>query len=225
VPFQQLINITSSLYGNYINAGWSNVAFTEQVPNSINVTFLQAWVESGASNTSNSTMVWVKLLKSIPPLSSTTIYMDFAATNVMSTNGPTGEASQLSSVYGKYDNIGKVMNQGLIFQIYNSDGNYYCFPSFEQPAYAASMLNNINILNDGCNGKFFSYQDPLPINIVGFPVSLPAGSSTSNALIAPYGQLTYTSGDEGYILKAIGFIQMPDSSTTLAHTTNAEDLL
>jgi hypothetical protein len=64
-PFQQLIAIDSAEYPT-INANWSNVEFTINAPYANGGTPLKAWVESGATNTSTSTHVWVKLDQSIP---------------------------------------------------------------------------------------------------------------------------------------------------------------
>ncbi len=99
--FQQMLTINSQTYNTYINSGWMNVEFTTG-PNAAG-TVLQAWVESNPSNTATSTAVWV-LLPSGLASGSTTIYMDFMSTNVMSSSGPTGEAPQLSGTYAQYDN-------------------------------------------------------------------------------------------------------------------------
>ena len=99
--FQQMFTINSQTYQSYINSGWSNVKFTTG-PLATGST-LQAWVESGASNTATSTIVWVLFPSGIAS-GSTTIYMNFMTSNVMSSSGPTGEAPQLSSTYAQYDN-------------------------------------------------------------------------------------------------------------------------
>ena len=101
-PFQQMLTIDSAAYSNDINSAWSNVEFTTGPGATGNV--LQAWVESGAGNTVSSTIVWVNLPSGIGANSNTVIYMNFMQSNVMSSSGPTGEAPQLSSTYGQYDN-------------------------------------------------------------------------------------------------------------------------
>ena len=105
-PFQQMLTIDSAAYSNDINNAWSNVEFTTG-PGATG-TPLQAWVESGASNTVSSTIVWVNLPSGIGANSNTVIYMNFMQSNVMSSSGPTGEAPQLSSTYGQYDNGAEV---------------------------------------------------------------------------------------------------------------------
>ena len=200
-PFQQLINVNSALYGNSINSEWSNVAFTDQIPGSLNATFLQAWVESGASNTSNSTMVWVKLPKSIPPLSSVTIYMDFASTNVMSANGPTGEAAQLSPTLGQYDNIQNVMDRGLTFQIYYNSSVACNNQNYQNNLYNANLSDGANI-----------------ISCARFPASTPQFNTPENGSTEnvdgtdqPYVVINY---DSGYY----GGIAYPDPPVALPQT-------
>ena len=110
--FQQKITVPSSAYSSYINSGWTNVEFTLNNPAASGGTPLQAWIESGASNTGQ-TVVWVNIPGGLPT-GSTTIYMNFMSGSAVSQNGPTGEAPQLSPTYGEYDNGAKV------FQFYDN---------------------------------------------------------------------------------------------------------
>lgn len=105
--FQQELTINSLQYHGYISANWTNVEFTDS-PASGNA--LHAWIESNPHNTSTNTIVWVLLSNSIAASSNEVIYMDFMNSTVMSANGPTGEAPQLSSAYGEYDDGGKVFS-------------------------------------------------------------------------------------------------------------------
>ncbi|HEY1645056.1 MAG TPA: PKD domain-containing protein, partial [Candidatus Saccharimonadales bacterium] len=100
---QVMVTINSSQYTANENGGLQNVEFT--TGNNGTGTPLQAWIESGASNTSTNTVYWINLGNSIIPANGAlTIYMNFMPSNVMSASGPTGEASMLSSTYGQYDN-------------------------------------------------------------------------------------------------------------------------
>ncbi len=105
--FQQMLTINSNTYNAYINSGWTNVEFTTGAKGS--GTPLQAWVESNPSNTATSTVVWVFFPSGLAS-GSTTIYMDFMPSNVMSSSGPTGEAPQLTGTYGQYDNGASVFS-------------------------------------------------------------------------------------------------------------------
>ncbi len=107
-PFQQMLSVDSASYGAYINSGWSNVEFSTGAAGA--GTLLNAWVESGNSNTATDTVVWVNLPGGIGAQGTNTIYMDFMPDNVMSASGPTGEAPQLSSTYAEYDNGASVFS-------------------------------------------------------------------------------------------------------------------
>ncbi len=106
-PFQQMLTI-NSLSIPQINSNWSNVEFSTGV--NATGTILQAWVEENATNSSASTIVWVKLPYSIAAYSQNAIYLDVMGASEMSASGPTGEAPQLSRTYGQYDNGANVFN-------------------------------------------------------------------------------------------------------------------
>ncbi len=128
-PFQQKLTIDSAAYGNYINSGWSNVEFSTDVPGTLGNTYLNAWVESGASNTAANTVVWVNLPNGIGAGNSITIYMDFATNNVLSIAGPTGEAPTLSAFYGQYDDGAQVFNYYTNFKGTSLPANWEAVPS------------------------------------------------------------------------------------------------
>ncbi len=122
--YQQMISVNSSLYTNE-NATLNNIVFTDAAPAG-GVTqgnVLNAWIESGATSSSNPTVYWVNLGNDQVPASGTlTIYMNMVSTNIMSASGPTGEAPQLSGTYGQYDNGSLVFN------------NYWNFPGPSIPS-------------------------------------------------------------------------------------------
>ncbi|MEM4115251.1 MAG: DUF2341 domain-containing protein [Saccharolobus sp.] len=107
-PFQQLITINPSLIGsNLFSSDLGNIrfyadyAFTQP---------LYAWVESGNSNTSTATNIWVKLPNGIPANSSITIYMRLESVGTEYDGVYMGEAPQLSSTYAQFDNGANVFN-------------------------------------------------------------------------------------------------------------------
>ena len=107
-PFQQLININpTSIGSSYFSSDLGNIrfyadlAFTQP---------LYAWVESGNSNTSTSTNIWVNLPNGIPANSSITIYMKLLPIGTEYDGVYMGEAPQLSPTYGQYDNGASVFN-------------------------------------------------------------------------------------------------------------------
>ena len=100
IPFQQMITMNSAAYASYEAPNLQNIEFYNS-----NGAVIPSWLESGNSNTSTNTIYWLKLVNGIPANSSVTVNMGFASpsTNLLSTQ-TTGEAPQLSSTYGEYDN-------------------------------------------------------------------------------------------------------------------------
>jgi len=107
-PFQQLINIDPATIGSsYFSSDLGNIRF---YADSAFTQPLYAWVESGNSNTSTSTNIWVNLPNGIPANSSTTIYMQLLSVGTEYDGVYMGEAPQLSSTYGQYDDGASVFN-------------------------------------------------------------------------------------------------------------------
>jgi len=97
-PFQQMIQVESANYSQYEASNLQNIEFFNN-----NGMVISSWLESGDSNMSTDTIYWLNV-PSIPANSETTIYIGFASpsTNLFN-NQTTGEAPQLSSLYGQYD--------------------------------------------------------------------------------------------------------------------------
>ncbi len=99
-PFQVMLTINSLSLAAFEAPDLHNVEFFYS-----DGSLIPSWLESGNSNTATRTVYWLKLSNGVPAQTSITIYMGFAsqATNLF--DGQTiGEASQLSPVYGQYDN-------------------------------------------------------------------------------------------------------------------------
>jgi hypothetical protein len=103
-PFQQMITVDSAAYTKYINGNFGNVRFY------YGNTPINSWCESGCSNTSTNTVVWLKLPMSIPPSSDVQINMTFLNMSTNYNGNTAGEAPELSATYGQYDNGAKVFN-------------------------------------------------------------------------------------------------------------------
>jgi hypothetical protein len=101
-PFQQMVNASSSVYSTYAASNLQNVEFFYY-----NGTVIPSWLEN---YTSTHALWWIKV-GSIPASSSMTVYMGFASTstNLFNTVND-GEAPQLSSTYGEYDNGANVFD-------------------------------------------------------------------------------------------------------------------
>ena len=105
-PFQQMITVDSSAYSSYEASNLQNIEFFDS-----NGAVIPSWLESGNSNTSTNTTYWLKLASGIPANSNITIYIGFASPNINLLNAQTtGEAAQLSSTYGQYDNGANVFD-------------------------------------------------------------------------------------------------------------------
>ena len=105
-PFQQMITIHNASYSSEEASNLQNMEFFDGTGSVI-----PSWLESGSSNSSTNTIYWLKLANGIPANSSVTIYMGFADTTTnLFNNQSTGEAPQLSPIYGQYDDGGNVFN-------------------------------------------------------------------------------------------------------------------
>ena len=105
--YEQPVGINSSLYADAINANWSNA----YVVYADNQTPIYAWIQSGASNTSFDTVVWLRL-DSIPAASSVNVSFLFFAKSLftLSENGPLGESPLLSRPYAAWDDGWRVFD-------------------------------------------------------------------------------------------------------------------
>ena len=105
VPFQQMLRINSTALATYINSNWSNVLFSY-----LNGTLIPGWIESGASNQSNDTVLWIRLEVPVPANGSLTVAMNFFGkySYLLYPRFPIGEAPYLSTPQGSHDNGAKV---------------------------------------------------------------------------------------------------------------------
>ena len=105
-PYQDSLVIDSARWSSYINPDWSNVEFTYS-----NGTPIPAWIETNATNTAASTLVWLRL-DGIPAYGALTVYMQFfpSTESLLSVSGPIGEAPSLSPTYGGSDDGNLVFN-------------------------------------------------------------------------------------------------------------------
>ncbi len=113
--FQQKIVIDPSSYAKYgLNANLSNLEFTTGEYGSGSPIY--SWIESGASNTATSSVIWLSLPTGITANGGTqTIYMNFFSNNNPVLSGYTGYAPQLycsskcyQSSYAQFDTGTKV---------------------------------------------------------------------------------------------------------------------
>ncbi len=164
--FDQLVVVNSSNFAPFEASGLQNVEFFTS-----SGAVITSWLESGNSNTSASTVYWLKSPKAIPALANLTIYMGFAPLNV-SLFGPkkVGEAPQLSPVYGQFDN-GK-----SVFKFYDNFANGTASSKWAVNATGGTLTrNNQLILTFGATPGFYA-------------TSMKAGLGTSfDALVSSFG--------------------------------------
>ncbi|MGC8495738.1 MAG: hypothetical protein ACP5MX_00825 [Candidatus Micrarchaeia archaeon] len=155
-PFQQMLNIDSNAFSSNEASGLQNVEFTTQ-PNAQG-TPLQAWIESNPSNTATQTTYWVNLPNGIPADSNVIIYMNFMPNNVMSSSGPTGEAPELSSPYGAYDNGAKVFTAYINFASSSVPSDFTMLNDGTSYSMGASS-NGIYVSSPGSGDGMFVYYN------------------------------------------------------------------
>ena len=105
--YQQLVRIDSTKFSDLINSNWTN-----GVPYyAANGTPVYGWLEANASNASANTLLWLKVA-SIPANGWTNVSIGFGPKDWfnLSATGYFGEAPELSSTYGEFDNGAKVFN-------------------------------------------------------------------------------------------------------------------
>ena len=94
--FQQMVNINSNTNSSYYASNLINVNWQDGAGN-----ILDSWLESGETNTSTSTIYWVKL----PNATITVIYQVIYDTAATSIDGSiTGAEPNYTGTYGQYDN-------------------------------------------------------------------------------------------------------------------------
>ncbi len=129
--FQQMLAFNASQYSAYERVDLGNVRFYHNdVP-------LYSWCESGCTNASTASVLWVKLPDGIRAFSNTVMTMAFLPKYVGYDSGigaHAGEAPQLSPIYGQYDNGASVFTFYDNFQsgdsrwtIYQGGGSSYSF--------------------------------------------------------------------------------------------------
>lgn len=117
-PFQQMITFNASKYAAYERANLGNIRFENSTNSS-----LYSWCESGCTNSSDNTIFWVKLPNGIGGNKKISIYAVFKNFSTQYDGNYAGEAPQLSSTYGEYD------NGANIFPYYQRWGGLSSLPS------------------------------------------------------------------------------------------------
>ena len=143
--FQQMILFNTSNYKTHESNNLGNMRFYQ------GNTELYSRCESGCTNTSPSAIFWIKLSDGISANGNITITMKFLPTNENYDSNFAGEAPQLSSNYGQYDNGGQIFNY-----YWNFNGSSMP-PTWQigDPENTSVIINNgITIFSHGtCSGR------------------------------------------------------------------------
>ncbi len=97
-PFQQIVTFNPSAYSAYEATDLGNIRFYQ------GSTELYSWCESGCSSSSTDAVFWLKLPEGINAYSSVQVNVLFGPKYEEYDGIYAGEAPQLSSIYGQYDN-------------------------------------------------------------------------------------------------------------------------
>ena len=146
-PFQSLVSINPQSYSTYEAADLGNIRFMQGAAT------LFSWCESGCTSGSSAAVFWVRLPNGIAANSNLVVNMSFMSTGAQyEYDSNAGEAPQLSTSYGQYDN-GK-----SVFNIYT---NSNLFASSTAPPGWTATANC-----DGVSGIYCVYnnsQQALPV--------------------------------------------------------------
>ena len=221
-PFQQMLTVNSLAYSQYENSGLTNAEFFYQ-----NGTVLPSWLESGNSNTVSNTVYWLNLTGNLlPAFSSNYIYIGFVPeSNTLMNGNNIGEAAQLSSTYGQYDNIANIMDSGLLYQLYFDSSGTCNNAGYQGQVYYTPILNGITI--NSCT-TFVSSTPPFTTPNTPFTSNVD-GTVRGNVILnyqegysggAAYPNPPISNNADSWILKAIGFVQTPNSAVTFSEETD-----
>jgi hypothetical protein len=113
-PFQQLLTIDPSLYTSFEAADLGNIRFYGNLSSGVFSNPIVSWFSFATStpaNQANSARFWLGIENGIAASSTVTVYMAFLPTTSEFDGIVAGEAPELSTNYGQYDNGANVFVQ------------------------------------------------------------------------------------------------------------------
>ena len=220
-----MIIINSSSYSAYESGNLRNVEFLYH-----NGSVIPSWLESGAYNSSFSTVYWLKLDNGIPANSNLSILLGFASKNTRLMDGITvGEAPGVSHVYGKYDNGANIfrfydnfsgtslngsswvsndtiryVNDGLILNFQSSGGYFASTSTFGAGNVSDALVQSIE---DMSNIGFLNTSQKLPNAgnmVAGDFIRTACGHTYSDQWNASFGEANPCGNLYGYLLNREG---------------------
>ena len=226
--FDERLVIDSAAYKGIESGNLSNIFFTYT-----NGTVVPSWLENNNTNSSTSTTYWLKLdpLAANSPVVVDMVFLPISI-NIMNPY-QTGEASQLSPIFGQYNDMNSIFGNGLEYQI------YFYNPGKKQPQTIDSQGYQSNLyqasLQDGtiidipysvnffrtANAYFQSTTNPFYTAFIGDNQSV-NGNTESNVIMnyqegysggIPYPDPPVLNTGNSWLIKMIGFAQVNYSST------------
>jgi hypothetical protein len=172
----------------------------------------------GVSSVSTSTNYWLKL-GTINPQQSYIAFMGFVPPNrnLFNTTND-GEAPKLSPIYGEYNDIGNVMDSGLIYQIYFDNSGSCNSQSYQTQLYNANLGDGTTV--SGC-ASMVSSTSPFTTLLSGTTQSV-NGNNQNNVIInyqsgysggSPYPNPPVSNVGNSWDIKAIGWAELSSSTT------------
>ena len=221
-PFQQMINLTiTSANSKYINQSGAHSLQNLEFFNTTTGKPINSWLESyHISSGTGYAIYWIKLPNGIQ--ANTTLFdiaVGFASNSTDLFNNKTrGEAPQLSSTYGEYNDIGNVMNSGLQYQIYYDSGGACDSGSYQNNVYSATLNDGVTI--SSC-ASMVSSTIPFYTALSGSSKDVD-GTTKSNVVInyqegysggAAYPNPPVSNTGNSWIIKAIGWAEVNSATT------------
>ncbi len=181
-PFQTMVTVDNNTYSSNIASSFQNVEFFYA-----NGVIIPSWLESKVATGTNSQYqgnFWVKL-NGISGGGSETIYMGYASTstNLFGNYGLVGEAPQLSSSYGQYDDGAQVFNNYWNFAGTSMPGG---FSEYTDGGGSVTVNNGLTLNLDNGQGVCTAPT------YIGFIYNTPI--SVGNNIVETYSSGTRTSG-------------------------------
>jgi hypothetical protein len=208
-PFQELINLSYSNYSSYANLSngynFHNVEFF----NETNGKIVDSWLEN---YTSKYALFWIKLPNGIPANTTITgVAIGFAQKSInLLNNVTTGEAPQLSTTYGKYDDGAGVFNLYTNWAGTSAPSGWTLSSSSDG---SASINNGLTIKTGDSDDPSYGYAIYTSSNFMDsaissyvstVSISSSVGGMTGNP--AAFSSSTSPSSDTGSTCNSFGFV-------------------
>lgn len=180
-PFQYMLTANSLQYAPYEASNLDNILFTYA-----NGTVVPSWLESNDTTTSQASVYWLNILGGIPASSNVIVYMDFVsnAINMFNRTRGTGEAPQLSPLYGEYDSGFKV------FTFYDDfEGNTLNTSIWSNTTTGLIVDNGLNTTTSGSiySLKSFNFTNNYNFQVLGAIHEASTTKEEDIALVEPSG--------------------------------------